>query len=452
MNNANQMGEGSVFWLILRKSIPSMFSLLTIALYNFVDSIFVAQMGENALTAVSIAFPVQTLMISLADGSGIGAGSLISRHLGEGRNEEAREAANHALALSFLGFIIYAALGLIFSDFYVSFFSNDPSILKMAAEYSKIVSVGSIGVFVPIAYEKILQATGNMIVPMVALLIGTVLNVLLDPVMIFGLFSFPALGVAGAAIASVISQLATLLFDFLYIKYSKFKLKTSLKHFRFRLNVIRDIYIVGLPSMLMQSINSFLVVFLNIILTGFGAAAISVLGIYYKLKQFVYMPVYGLSQGVMPIMGYNFGARNKRRLILSLKLCCLISVIIMGIGTVVFSLFPSVLIRFFNPSQEMWIIGVPAFGIVGLSFIPAAINITLTTFFESIGNGKAGLVLSVLALNVLPVAYFLSQKGLSLFWYAFPISELICLLVGILLYAIVHHKAIQRLDAEQTSL
>lgn len=446
MNDTNQMGQGSVFWLIIRKSIPSMFSLLTIALYNFVDSIFVAQMGENALTAVSIAFPVQTLMISLADGSGIGAGSLISRHLGEGRDEEAREAANHALILSLLGFILYAALGLVCSDFYVSFFSNDSSTLKMAAEYSKIVSVGSVGVFVPIAYEKILQATGNMIIPMVALLIGTISNVLLDPIMIFGLFSFPALGVAGAAIASVISQLATLLFDFLYIKYSKFKLKTSLKHFRFRLNVIRDIYIVGLPSMLMQAINSFLVIFLNIILAGFGAAAIAVLGIYYKLKQFVYMPVYGLSQGVMPIMGYNFGAQNKMRLLSALKICFLLSVIIMGIGTIVFSLFPSILIRFFYPSDEMWIIGVPAFSIVGLSFCPAALNITLTTFFESIGNGKAGLILSILALNVLPVSYLLSRRDLSLFWYAFPISELICLLVGILLYFRVYRKTIRNLE------
>lgn len=434
MNSIEKIRDMPMIPLVFRMSLPSMFSLLSIALFNIVDSIFVSQLGEEALTAVSIVYPIQTLAIAIADGSAIGANSLISRRLGEQRKGDAICAANNAIFIATLSYILYTAILFLFLSPYLLLFTQNAAILSQAKNYADVVILGSCFIFVSVAFEKIFQAAGNVVVPMVALLLGTVLNILLDPIMIFGMFGCPAMGVTGAAIATSLSEAATLLTDILYLRLRPFVLKPNFHRFRPDWQTIKAIYAVGFPSMLIQAMNSFLIVFLNMILAGVSATAIAVLGIYYKLKQFVYMPVYGLCQGVMPIMGYHYGARKKTRLFSAFKIGCAIAFCIMGIGTSVFLLLPSSLLSFFHPSGAMESIGIPALCIVGLGFCPAAINTLMVYFFEAIGKGTTAFVLSFLTLLILPISFGLVQMGIFYFWFAFPMIEIVCLVAGALLF------------------
>lgn len=443
------MGSAPMFKLIMSMSLPAMFSMIIQALYNIVDSIFVAQINENALTAVSLAYPVQMLIISVAVGTGVGLNSLVSRRLGEGKQEEADSAASHGLFLGIATWVIFALLGLFLTDTFFHMFTDDPEIFAMGTQYLSCVLIFSVGVFVELNLEKTLQATGNMIYPMLFMLVGTVTNIILDPLFIFGIGFFPKLGVLGAAVATVIGQIFSMIFS-IYVMFRKeHDVHIHFRHFRFNLDTIKNIYAVGFPSIIMQSISSVMIFFMNGILIAFSNSAVSVLGVYYKLQSFVFMPVFGLTHGVMPIIGFNYGAKKKKRMLSALKYGCLIAFVIMLAGTALFWILPKQLLQMFNAGDAMLSIGVPALRTISICFIPATIGIMFTTLFQAVGKGIRSLFISVLRqlIILLPAAYLLSFAGLSYVWYAFPIAEVVALVAAILLYVGLVKKDFKKLDA-----
>lgn len=443
-----KMGTRPILPLIFSMSLPAMFSMFIQSMYNIVDSIFVSKISMEALTALSLAFPLQTLMVAVAVGTGVGVNSLVSRKLGEGRYDEASSAASHGVVLAFFSWILFAILGIFLTRPFFEMFSDNPAVITAGCDYVYIVMICSFGIFIQIVLEKTLQATGNMIYPMFFQLTGAITNIILDPILIFGLLGFPKLGVKGAAIATVIGQVFALIFSIVIISTKTHAVKISFKGFKLSVKTLKDIYVVGFPSIIMQSISSLLVGALNAILVTFSEAAVSVLGIYYKLQSFVFMPVFGLTQGVMPIMGYNFGARNKKRLLDALKYGSIIASIIMAIGTVIFILFPDKLLMIFNASEELIVIGIPALRIISLCFMGAALGILFSTLFQAVGAGIYSLTVSVLRqlVVILPVAYLLSKIGLEYVWYAFPIAEIAALIVSIILFRRLYNLKIKKLD------
>ncbi len=447
MGENNKMGTAPMLKLIISMSLPAMFSMLIQALYNIVDSMFVAQLGEGALTAVSLAFPVQTLIISVAVGTGIGINSLVSRRLGEKKQEEANSAATHGIILGLFSGIIFAILGFLFTRPFFQAFSDNKAIIDMGYSYTIVVTVLSFGSFVQINVEKALQATGNMIYPMVFQLVGAITNIILDPIMIFGLFGFPRLEVFGAALATVIGQILAMSLSLYVIFKKSHKVHVTFKKFKINFKTIKDIYAVGLPSMIMQSIASVLIVGLNSILIAFSEAAVSVLGVYYKLQSFVFMPVFGLTQGVMPIMGYNFGAKNKHRLLSALKIGTVLAMVIMLSGTILFMAIPDKLLMLFNASEQMLELGTKALRTISLCFVPAALGIMFSTLFQALGQGRKSLYISILRqlVIILPIAYLLSKIGLNYVWYAFPIAEVFSFAVSTLFLSMIYKNTIKDL-------
>lgn len=441
----NKMGSAPMLKLIISMSLPAMFSMLVQSLYNIVDSAFVAQLGEGALTAVSLAFPIQMLIVSVAVGTGIGLNSLVSRRLGEKNQAEANSAATHGILLGLFSGIIVAILGILFTRFFFECFTDNKTIIDMGYSYIIIITTMSFGSFIQINLEKTLQATGNMIYPMIFQLTGAITNIILDPIMIFGLFGFPKLGVLGASIATVTGQIIAMLLS-LYVVFKKsHAVHITFKGFKLSSKTIKNIYAVGFPSMVMQSIGSVLIVGLNSILITFSDAAVSVLGIYYKLQSFIFMPVFGLTQGVMPIMGYNFGAKNKHRLLSALKIGSVIAILIMLFGTILFVSIPDKLLMIFNASEQMLEIGVKALRTISLCFVPAAIGIMFSTLFQAVGQGHKSLYISILRqlVIILPVAYLLSKIGLYYVWYSFPIAEIFSLMVSIIFLSMLYKKTIK---------
>ena len=441
----NKMGTSPMLGLILSMSLPAMFSMLVQALYNIVDSYFVAKVSENALTAVSLVFPIQNLLIAVGVGTAVGINSLISRRLGEGRRDEADRAATHGILLGVFNWVLFALLGLFFSRLFISAFTNTAEVVEMGAQYMSIVCIFSFGIFVEVNIEKVLQATGNMIYPMVFQLIGAVTNIILDPIFIFGMFGMPKMGVAGAAVATVAGQILAMVVACLVIFFKKHEVKISFRGFRMNGNTVRNIYAVGFPAIIMQSIGSVMVMGMNAILIAFTETAVAFFGVYFKLQSFVFMPVFGLTQGVMPIMGYNYGARNKARLLSALKIGSVIALVIMGCGMALFWAVPDELLTIFNASGRMLEIGVPALRTISLCFMPAALGILFSTLFQAVGHGVSSLVISVLRQLVvlLPAAFVLSQIGLQPVWYAFPLAEGISLVASILLFMRMYRKTIK---------
>ncbi|OCN00353.1 MATE family efflux transporter [Clostridium sp. W14A] len=445
----NKMGAMPVFPLIISMSVPAILSMMVQALYNIVDSYFVAQISENALTAVSLVFPVQTLLIALAVGTGVGLNSLIARRLGENRREEADRAATHGLLLGFANGLLFLFVGLFLSEPFLCAFTSDPEIVSMGSVYMNIVCVYSFGACIEINIEKILQATGNMVFPMLFQLVGAVGNMLLDPVFIFGLFGVPAYGVKGAAIATVIAQILSMCVGLLVLFFREHEVRIEFRGFHVSWNVIRNIYAVGLPAIVMQSTGSAMVVGMNAILIGFTETAVAVFGAYFKLQSFVFMPVFGLNQGLMPVMGYNYGAKNKGRLLSAVKIGCIIAAAIMAVGVAGFWLFTDKLLLIFNASDRMLEIGVPALRTISLCFLPAAFGIVFSTTFQAVGDGIKSLTISLLRQIgvLLPCAYLLSKIGLEAVWYAFPIAEGISLMASILLFYLLKRTTLRALDS-----
>lgn len=447
----NKMGTAKMLPLILSMSLPAMFSMLVQALYNIVDSYYVSQLSEKALAAVSLAFPIQNLQIAFAVGTAVGVTSLISRRLGQGRREEAGAAATHGILLGLATSLLFAVYGAFFSTPFFRLFESDPEIIQMGGQYISICLVLSFGCFVSISLEKTLQATGNMIMPMVSQLVGAITNILLDPVFIFGYFGMPALGIAGAAVATVAGQIVAMIVCIVVVIVGEHEIKISFRGFRFSVKTIKDVYAVGLPAIVMQAIGTVMTIAMNAILAGFSTAAYTVFGLYFKLQSFVFMPVFGLTQGLLPIMGFNYGAKNKKRLLSALKNGCLIALCVMLAGMLVFLLLPDKLLGIFNPSAELLEIGIPALRIICTCFVFAALGIVSSTLFQAVGRGTYSLVVSLMRQLVVlvPAAWILAAATgqVSAVWWAFPIAETVSLCISIIFFLRLYRKEISCLES-----
>lgn len=429
----NKMGTMPMTKLILTMSLPAIFSMTIMAMYNVVDSIFIGQYSQEGLNATSLAYPLQMLLIAVAVGTGVGINSLVSRRLGEKNFEEANEVATHGLLLSFFSYAIFLILGIVISRPFMMLYTTNKNIIEYGTQYLTVVLCFSLFAIIEVTIEKTLQATGDMIFPMLFQLTGAVINIIFDPLLIFGVGPFPELGVMGAAIATVFGQFCSMVFALLIIFLKSHMIKITFKNFKFSMQTIKNIYAVGFPSVIMQSIGSIMIVGLNGILAS-SEASVTVLGVYYKLQSFVFMPCFGLNQGVMPIIGYNYGARNRKRVYSALKRGIIIGVIIMTLGTIAMWAIPEQLISMFGGTDELMKIGVPAFRIISLCFIPAAAGIIFTTLFQAVGKGIRSLIMSFARqlVLILPIAFIFSKIwGLGAVWYAFPIAEIFSLTIAI---------------------
>ena len=444
--------------LIFSMALPAMVSMIINALYNIVDSIFVAQYSQSALAAVSLVFPLQTLVVAIGVGTGVGVNSLISRRLGEKRQLHADSAAEHGIALSIIGGIVFLVLGFGLSGVFVSAFGATEEVSVQAVQYSHIAVGLSIFVMISMMCEKVQQSTGNMIIPMLQGLTGAIVNIILDPLMIFGIGPFPEMGVTGAALATVIGQIFGMLIGLWGVFKHQKVLKLNMRKFKWRLQTVKDIYRVGLPGIVMQSITSVMTAGMNGILIGFSQTAVNVLAVYFKLQTFVFMPVFGLNQGALPVMGYNYGARNKKRLFGAYRIALGTAVAIMLLGFVLFQLFPEPMLMMFvdrtdaAAMQEMLDTGVPALKTISLSFVGAAFGIINSTVFQATARGLNSLIVSVCRqlVIILPAAWLLGRfVGLNALWYSFPIAEIASFLISYLLLWREYQSELKYLGAGQ---
>lgn len=424
----NKMGAMPANRLLISMSLPMMISMLVQALYNIIDSIFVSRINENALTAVSLAFPLQSLMIAFGVGTGVGINALLSRALGEKDSEKVNKAAVNGIFLDGVNFVIFLLIGLFATTpFYLSQ-TGDAEIFSYGKQYLSIVCCCSLGMFTQFVFERLLQSTGKTFYTMLTQGMGALINIILDPIFIFGYFGLPAMGVAGAAIATVIGQTVAGIAAVAVNLKKNTEIKLQFRGFRPDMAIIGEIYKVGVPSIIMQSIGSLMTYGMNQILLAFTSTAATVFGVYFKLQSFVFMPIFGLNNGMVPIVAYNFGARNKERLTRTVKLSMVYAVCLMAAGFLVFQIFPAQLFAMFDASETMLAIGVPALRIISLSFVLAGFGIVSGSVFQALGNGVYSLIVSVARqlLVLLPVAFLLSLTGnLNAVWWAFPIAELV---------------------------
>ena len=437
LREENKMAVRPVFPLLMSMAIPPMISMLIQSLYNIVDSMFVAKIGEDALTAVSLAFPVQTLIVACSVGIGVGVNSYISRSLGREDQEGADSAVAHGLLMAAFVAVLFIIVGQFLLEPFFRLFSDDPAILADAITYTNICLTFCAGSFIHICIEKVFQSTGSMIFPMLLQALGAITNIILDPIMIFGLFGFPAMGVKGAAVATVIGQHTAMLASLLVFLLGKFAVRLDLRNFHFSWKMIRDIASIAIPNSCMNALGSVLVMGLNSILIGFSNTAVSLFGIYYKLQTFVFMPASGLTQGAMPIMGFSYGAGNGKRLQHILSISLRVCFVIMAVGCVLFMAAPEWLLGLFDASEEMLAIGVPALRIISVSFLPAAIGFILPTMFQAMGQGGYSLIVFLLRQLVitLPAAAILSGPfGLTGIWASFILAESIAAGAALLFY------------------
>lgn len=442
--------------LVVKISVPIMISMLVQALYNVVDGIFVAQYSADALTAVSLAYPIQMLMIAASTGLGVGINSLISRKLGARRAEEARTAAKNGIFLELCAFALFFVFGLLGAKAFFRLFTPDPTLQELGGEYLSIVCTFSFGLFLSISFERMMQSTGNTMLSMVTQLTGAITNIILDPILIFGLLGLPAMGVAGAAIATVIGQIAGMCLGFVLNQRRNTELRVDWKGFRPEGKILRAILSVGFPSIIMQSISSVMNVAMNLILMAFGAAAVSVLGVYFKLQSFIFMPVFGLSNGLVAIVAYNYGARLRRRINEAVGVSLKLALLIMGVGMLAFLLFPQALLSPFESGEasDLTAIGVVALRIISSHFLLAAIGITLSTVFQAVGKGVYSLIMSLSRqlIVLVPAAWVLSRLGgLNAVWWSFLTAEAVSLMICLALYRRVDRQLLAPLDAEDAN-
>jgi len=391
-----------------------------------VDSMFVSHYSQQALTAVTLAFPMQNLLIAVSVGTSVGVNSLLSRKLGAKDITSARKAAGNGLTLSVISWAFFAFIGLFFSKTFVSFFTNDPELITMGTQYISICLIFSLGLFIDIICERILQGTGDTIHPMIIQSTGAIVNILLDPILIFGLFGMPRMGVMGAAIATVFAQHISTVLAIYYVRRNK-EIVLKKSSFRLEKQTVKDIYAVGIPTIIMQAIGTILITSLNKILIGFSTSAVAVFGIYFRLQSFIFMPVFGLNTGMIPVIGYNYGARKPKRITATIKVGLVVAITIMGIGTALFMLFPHILLGWFDATPEMIAIGTVAMQRISMGFVFAGVSIVLIALFQGMGYGYLSMINSVSRQLVflLPAAYLLGKYvGLDALWYSFFISEL----------------------------
>ncbi len=444
--SAARMGTEPLNPLLLSLAIPMMISMLVQALYNVVDSIFVSYVDEAALSAVSLAFPIQNLLIAFAVGTAVGVNAYLSKNLGEGNHAEADRAAANGLFLAVCSAIAFLIFGLFGAKDFITAQTTDPLIARYGAEYLSICTIFSLGCCVQCMMEKILVSTGRSTFAMTTQLIGAVTNIVLDPIFIFGLFGVPRMEAAGAAVATVIGQFvgaaAALTLHFLYNK----DVHISLRGFRPNGKTIRRIYQVGIPSIAMNAIGSVMTFGMNAILITFSSTAVAIFGVYFKLQSFVFMPVFGLNNGMVPIVSYNYGARKPERILGTKRLAAIYAVGIMVLGFLAGQFLPGVMLGIFNASPDMLNIGVVALRIISVSFLLAGFNVISSAYFQALGHGVLALWVSVIRQLVvlLPTGWLLSLAGrLELVWWSFPIAEVVAFILCVIFQRVCYNKIIR---------
>ena len=448
MENENKLGVMPITKLIWNMSLPIIASMLVQALYNIVDSWFVSRVSEQALTAVSLAFPAQNLMIGLATGTAVGVNALMGRALGARLRERADRVANNGVFLAVVGFVISALLGLTCSDLFFRSQTQVESIIQMGNDYLRIVTIGSLGMFCQIMYERLLQGTGRSLLSMYTQGLGAIINIILDPIFIFGL----KMGVAGAAVATIIGQFCGFALAVWFNHRKNTDITLSLRGFRPDFRLIGEIYAIGLPSVIMIAIGSVMTFLMNKILITYHAAhetAATAFGVYFKLNSFIFMPIFGLNNGVIPIVAYNYGAQNRRRMMVTIKRSTLYACCIMVFGTVLFWAIPDTLLRLFDASDVMLAAGVPALRIIALSFCMAGMCIALGSSFQALGKSMYSMVTSIVRQLVflVPIAYVLARYGAAignsdLLWWCYPIAEVSSLLLTLVFFRHIYKTVI----------
>lgn len=451
----NKMGTMPINKLLISMALPMVISMLVQALYNIVDSIFVSRLSENALTAVSMAFPLQSLMFSVAAGLGVGMNALLSRSLGQKNFKAANKAAMNGMFLEAMGCVLFILIGIFLTKPFFLVQAGQGEITDMGVTYAKVCLILSIGVYGQFTFERILQATGRTFYTMITQMTGAVINLILDPIMIFGLLGFPKLGVAGAALATVIGQIGAAVLAFILNVKKNPDVHLEFKGFKPEKYYIKTILAVGVPSIIMASVGSVMTFGMNKILITFSSTAVAVFGVYFKLNSFIFMPVFGLNNGMVPIVSYNYGARQKTRLTKTIRYAAMYAVALMLIGLMLFQLIPDKLLGLFDASEQMLAIGIPALRIISLSFTFAGVCIMLGSSFQALGHGFFSMFVSIARqlIVLLPSAYILSRVGgLEATWWSFPIAEIFSLALSIIFFRHLYYKIIKPLEqpAEET--
>lgn len=446
------MGYMPIFKLVVNMSLPMIISMLVQALYNVVDSMFVSRVSENALTAVSLAFPAQNLMIGVATGTAVGVNALLSKSLGEKNYKRANQIAENGIFLSFIGFLIFLIFGLFGTEVFFRTQTDIEDIISSGVDYLRVCSCFSFGIFGQIIFERLMQSTGRTFYTMITQGVGAIINIVLDPIFIFGYFGLPALGAKGAAIATVIGQIIAFIIAAILNKKKNPDINLKLKEFRPNLKIIGRIYSIGIPSIIMVAVGSIMTFSINKIVIAFTETAAAVFGVYFKLQSFVFMPLFGMNNGVIPIISFNYGARNKQRVMKTIGTAILFALFFMAIGLLAMQLLPKELLSIFNASDQMIKIGVPALKTISISYIFAGFSVVLISVFQAFGKGLFSMSISIARQLVVlvPCAYLLSKTGeLDNVWWAFPIAEVMSVLVAGAFFIYLYKKVITKLDTEQ---
>ncbi|MDE6662082.1 MAG: MATE family efflux transporter [Lachnospiraceae bacterium] len=444
----NKMGTMPVNRLLITMSLPMVVSMLVQALYNVVDSIFVAKINENALTAVSLAFPIQSLMIAVAAGTCVGINAVLSRSLGEKDYEKVNKSACNGIILMALSYLLFLLIGLFATEAFYRSQTDDMEIIRFGVDYLSVICCCSFGIFAQFTFEKLLQSTGKTFYTMITQGVGAIVNIILDPILIFGYFGMPRMGVKGAAVATVIGQIIAGVLAYYFNSIKNEEVKINAKGLKLESAIVKQIYVIAIPSMIMQAIGSVMTYGMNRILISFTSTATAVFGVYFKLQSFVFMPIFGMNNGLVPILAYNYGAGKKERFMTAVKLGIMYAVIMMIIGLVVFNTIPATLLSLFDASETMIEIGVPALRTISISYLFAGFSIICLTVFQALGSAIYSMFVSIARQLVvlLPAAYLLSLAGnVNYVWWAFPIAEIMSLCMTVFFLIRINRKVISHI-------
>ena len=441
---SDRLANEPIFKLVLMMGLPAVFSMIIQALYNVVDTIYISNYSQDAMFAIGIVYPLQIVGLSVALGTGIGVGSLVSRKLGEQNYHEAEHVATTGIFLTIFHWLLLALVGIFFTKPFLSGFSSDPEIIEMADTYISLILILSIGQGMSILFERILQAQGNMVRPMFGVVLAALTNIILDPIFIFGWGPIPDMGILGAAIATIIGQFVGMFINGYGVLFKSHDIHISFKDFSFDKDIIKMIYNVGIPTTIMNMIGSVTATCLNSILVQYGENAVTSLSLYFKLQTFVFMPVFGFNQGTLPILAYNYGAQNPKRYLDTVKVYLSLAAGVMFIGTCAFRLMPETILSIFEMDNELRMMAARVISIISLSFIPAAFNIVSTTILQSFGKGMLSMMQSMIRqlIMLIPFAFILSKAwGLYATFFAYPLSEILVLLIYVTIIIKAYHKA-----------
>lgn len=446
----NRLGTMPIKRLVGAMALPLIISNMVQALYNIADSVFVAQISENATKAISLAFPVQMLMIAVSVGTGVGTSSLMSRKLGEKNFRDAELVANQGFFLAAVSYAAFLLFGLFCSEIFFTSTTDNAEIIADGTAYLRIVTACSLGLFLQINCERILQGTGNALWSMILQLIGAATNILLDPVLIFGMFGLPAMGITGAALATIIGQLLAAAVSVLVVFVKVKEVRISFREMKPRGAIILNIYKVGLPSIVMQALNSVILTVVNALVMPVSEVSVWILGVYFKVQSFVFMPVFGLNNGIIPIIAYNYGARRRKRITETISFAMTIALTIMAAGTVALCFFPHLVLSMFNPTAETATTACRAFRIIASSFVFSGVAIVSSAVFQALGKGFTSLVIASIrqAIVLLPVLIVLLYLvGANAIWYAYPCAEIVACILSAIIMVRTYRKQIRAIPA-----